>query len=155
MPRVTKIVWLAFLGVLILGTVSGCRVHVHGRHCYHRNHLHHSTRPKKNVVHHRTHPTSSPKTSVRHKHGHRQGTTVEYNLHDDMVLPPKADDTVEYDLHDDMVLPPHSAPGLAKKTPSGVRPGLAKKGGTPPGQAKKEEMEEKKKKKYKKNKKWR
>ena len=125
MPRVTSIVWSAFLGVVILGTVSGCRVHVHGQHRHHQHHLHHSTRSKGDVVHKRTHSTSSPKTSVRHKRGHGHGTAVEYDLHDDMVLPPKTDHTVEYGFQDAMALPPHSPPGLTKK--DGTLPGHAKK----------------------------
>ena len=84
MPRVTSIVWPAFLGVVILVTVSGCRLHVHGQYRHHQHHRHHSTRSNRDVVHQRTHSTSSPKTSVRHE----QGTTVEYDLRDDMVLPP-------------------------------------------------------------------
>ena len=88
MPRVTSIVWPAFLGVVILVTVSGCRLHVHGQYRHHKYHRHHSTRSKGDVVHKRTHSTSSPKTSVRHQRGHEQGTTVEYDLRDDMVLPP-------------------------------------------------------------------
>ena len=138
MSRTTRVGGPALLGVLSLTLVSGCAVHVHGRHCYHGTHVHSSPPP---TVHPRT---DDPCRDDAARSGPGQSSTVEYDVSDDMVAPPEAYDDVEYDVREDMVVPPgldstKTPPGLAKKTPSGVPPGLAKKtpSGVPPGLAKK------------------
>lgn len=155
MSRVSSTIRPAFLGVLVLFAVSGCRVHVRGKHHYHQHHVHRSTRPKTRVVH--RHSTSSTKTTVQIKNV-QSGASVEYDLHDDAVPPPvEASSSVSTHPGTNPAPPPaHTPPGLAKK--GGVPPGLAKKEseGVPPGQAKKhaETIPPGQAKKKKKHKKW-